>query len=177
MLQMALIRFASMIVTLWVISAVVFFLISLPPGDYAESVAMSRTINGERVTEEDIAIMRERLRLNEPLIERYMHWITGIVTEFDFGMSFRYMSPVTDVIGARMAVTALLVVMTLVLTYVIAIPVGVFSAVYQYSLPDYIVTFLGYLGLAIPNFLMALVMLYYSVAVFDIAGAGTLFSP
>ena len=177
MARMILWRFLSMLVSLAVISAVVFFLISLPPGDFAESVALSRVINGESVTQEDIEIMRERLHLNEPLVERYVYWVTGIVTEFDFGMSFRYMLPVTDVIGARMGLTALLLVLTLILTYAIAIPVGVFSAVYQYSFSDYVVTFLGYLGLAIPNFMMALVLLYFSVIVWDIGSVGALFSP
>lgn len=177
MARMILWRFLSMLVSLAVISAVVFFLISLPPGDFAESVALSRVINGETVTQEDIEIMRERLHLNDPLIERYVYWVAGIVTEFDFGMSFRYMLPVTDVIGARMGLTALLLVLTLILTYAIAIPAGVFSAVYQYSFPDYVVTFLGYLGLAIPNFMMALVLLYLSVIVWEIGSVGTVFSP
>lgn len=177
MLRMAVLRFVSMLVMLSFVSSIVFFLVSLPPGDYAEAVALSRTIAGEQVTEEDIQILRERLHLDAPLVERYWHWIAGIVTEGDFGMSFRYMTPVTDVIADRMGVTALLVVMTLLLTYAIAIPVGIFSAVYQYSLPDYLVTFIGYLGLAIPNFLMALVLLYFSVTVLDLSGIGSLFSP
>jgi len=177
MTRMVMFRTISMFVSLLIISAIVFFLISLPPGDFAESVALSRTINGEPVTPQDIEIMRERLRLNEPLFDRYIWWITGIVTELDFGMSFRYMVPVSDLIGERMGLTALLLVLTLFITYIIAIPVGVFSAIYQYSLPDYIVTFLGYLGLAIPNFLMALVLLYFSTTVLGIDGVGSVFSP
>lgn len=177
MLRMILLRFVTMLFTLLVISALVFFLISLPPGDFAESVALSRTIDGERVSPEDIEILRNRLHLNDPLWERYLYWMRGILTEGDFGMSFRYMVPVTELIGQRMGITALLMVLTLILTYIIAIPVGVFSAVYQYSTADYIVTFLGYLGLAIPNFLMALVLLYFSVTALDLQGIGAAFSP
>lgn len=177
MVRMVALRSVSMLVTLALVSAIVFFLISLPPGDFAESVALSRVINGERVTEEDIENMRIRLGLDKPLVERYVHWIENIITEGDFGMSFRYMTPVTDVIGDRLGFTALLVVITLVFSYAISIPVGVFSAVYQYSLADYVVTFLGYIGLAIPNFLMALTLLYFSVTVLNIEGVGVLFSP
>ncbi|MEL6148810.1 MAG: ABC transporter permease [Chloroflexota bacterium] len=177
MVRMAVLRFISMLVTLLLVSMIVFFLVSLPPGDFAESVALSRTINGERVTEQDIEIMRVRLGLDKPLGERYLYWMGNILTEGDFGMSFRYMTPVTDIIADRLGLTALLVLLTLLLTYAIAIPVGVFSAVYQYSLPDYFITFLGYIGLAIPNFLMARVLLYFSVTVLNISGVGSLFSP
>ncbi|NDJ61728.1 MAG: ABC transporter permease [Chloroflexi bacterium] len=177
MLRMTVTRFITMLITLLLVSVIVFFLVSLPPGDFAESVALSRTIQGERVTEEDVALIRIRLGLDRPLGERYLYWMENIITEGDFGMSFRYMTPVTDVIGDRMGLTALLVVVTLLFTYAIAIPVGVFSAIYQYSLADYIITFLGYIGLAVPNFLMALVLLYFSVTTLDVSGVGGLFSP
>lgn len=177
MAQMVILRLASMIITLLLVSVIVFVLVSLPPGDFAESVALSRTINGERVTEQDIEQMQIRLGLDKPLGERYLYWMGNILTEGDFGMSFRTMTPVTDVISSRLGFTALLVFITLIFSYLIAIPVGVFSAVYQYSVADYFVTFLGYIGLAIPNFLMALVLLYFSVRVLDISGVGQLFSP
>lgn len=170
-------RLGSAALTLALVSFIVFTLIALPPGDYAETIAYRRQADtGTMVRQEDIDAIRLKLGLDRPFLEQYGVWVRGIVTRGDFGFSFRYFAPVTDVIRTRIGYTLVLVVTTLLLTYLIAIPVGVYSAVRQYSAGDYALTLLGYVGLAIPNFLLALILLYVSATVFD-TSVGGMFTP
>ena len=170
-------RIASSIITLLFLSFIIFVVIALPPGDYAEQIMHQRQAEtGRIISDSDIQNIRIRLGLDRPLLEQYATWIRNIITEGDFGFSFRYFAPVMEVINARLPFTALLVVITLFFTYFIAVPIGVYSAVRQYSLGDYFFTFIGYIGLAIPNFLTALILLYFSATVFNIS-VGGLFSP
>ncbi len=176
MLRFVLQRLFTTVVTLMFVSVVTFIIIELPPGDYAERYAFKLSASGIKVTEQDLEALRVRFGLDRPLMERYWTWITNIVTKGDFGLSFQYQKPVTEVIGERLLYTAILATATLVFTYGLAIPIGIYSAIRQYSIGDYLVTILGYIGLAIPSFMLALVLLYISVRWLDM-NVGGLFSP
>ena len=170
-------RFAFMIITLLFVSVVIFFVIELPPGDYADRYAYRKLASaGQAVTESDMRALRHQFGLDKPAPVRYFNWITDIVLHGDFGDSFLYNVPVANVIGSRFWLTMALAISALLLTYAIAIPIGIFSAVYRHSTGDYVATFIGYIGLAVPNFMLALVMLYFSVTVLG-SSAGGLFSP
>lgn len=170
-------RVFFMIITLIFVSVVIFFVIELPPGDYADRYAYRKLASaGQVVTESDMRAIRHQFGLDKPAPERYFNWITDIVLHGDFGESFLYNVPVANVIGSRFWLTMALATGALLLTYAIAIPIGIFSAVYRHSTGDYVATFIGYIGLAIPNFMLALVMLYFSVTVLG-SSAGGLFSP
>lgn len=169
-------RFITMIITLAFVSIITFVVIELPPGDYAERYAFKMSTSGIKVTEQDLQGLRIRFGLDRPIMERYWTWITNIVLRGDFGISFQYQKPVTDVIGERIVFTALLAFVTLIFTYGLAIPIGIYSAIRQYSLGDYLVTILGYIGLAIPSFMLALVLLYFTVKGLNM-NVGGLFSP
>ncbi len=153
-------RFLIMIVMLITISLVVFVILELPPGDYAERYVHDLRQSGAQVGSEEIDIIRHQLGLDRPWPVRYVTWVTGMVTRFDFGWSLTYRMPVTKVLGDRIWFTIILSVVTIGLSYVIAIPLGIYSAMHQYSPGDYLFTVLGYLGMATPAFLFALILLY-----------------
>jgi peptide/nickel transport system permease protein len=159
-----------------VLSIVIFILIELPPGDYAERHVFRLRTLGVVVTEEELQNWRHQFGLDRPWYGRYWYWITQIITRGNFGMSMMYRLPVTEVIGQRLGYTAILAVTALLLTYGIAIPIGIYSAIRQYSVGDYFFTVLGYLGMSIPSFLLALILLYISVMVFGV-NVGGMFSP
>jgi peptide/nickel transport system permease protein len=169
-------RFITMVVTLAFVSIVTFIVIELPPGDYAERYAFKLSASGVKINEDDLQGLRIRFGLDRPISERYWKWIKNIVLHGDFGLSFQYQKPVTEVIGERILFTAILALTTLLFTYGLAIPIGVLSAIRQYSIGDYIATILGYIGLAIPSFMLALILLYITVKVFNM-NVGGLFSP
>jgi len=169
-------RFISTLLMLALLSIVTFIIIELPPGDYAERYCWKLRTSGVTVTEQDLRLYRHMFGLDRPWPERYWKWITNIVLHGNFGVSFMYRKPVTEVIGERLGFTAILAFATLIFTYGLAIPIGICSAVRQYSVGDYIATVIGYIGLAMPNFMLALVLLYITVTVFDM-NVGGLFSP
>lgn len=170
-------RFAGMIVTMFLVSIMVFVIMELPPGDYASRYAFRKfSGTGTNITEADLNNIRAEFGLDRPAWERYLDWISGIVTRFDFGVSFAYETSVNQVIGQRIWLTLAILFSTLIITYAIAIPLGIYAAVRHNSPVDYGLTVFSYLGLAIPNFLLALILLYVSVTVFD-SGVGGLFSP
>jgi peptide/nickel transport system permease protein len=165
-----------MVAMLALLSLVIFLIIELPPGDYAERHVFRLRTLGVVVTEEELNNWRHQFGLDKPWHQRYWRWITQIITRGNFGMSMMYRLPVTEVIGERLGFTAILAIAALLLTYGIAIPIGIYSAIRQYSIGDYSFTVLGYLGMAVPNFLLALVLLYISVMLFGV-NVGGLFSP
>lgn len=175
MLSFILWRLVSTIPFMFMVSVTVFVLIQLPPGDFATSYAASLSAAGEYVDANTIAELRARYGLNDPLMVQYFRWIGGILVG-DFGYSFEWNAPVSELIGERMMLTVVLTFFTLLFTWMIALPIGIYSAVKKYSWGDYTVTILGFIGLAIPNFLLALVLMYFAVVWFgqDISG---LFSP
>ena len=175
MIKFLLRRLGSLLFTLILASLVIFILIELPPGDYAERYAFKQSSMGVLITEKDMESLREQLGLNDPFFERYLNWVRNIIFHWNFGVSFQYQQPVTEVIGDRLLYTFILAVATLLLTYGLAIPIGILSAIYQYSIGDFFVTVIGYIGLAIPNFLLALILLYISVKFMN-TSVGGLFS-
>jgi len=152
-------RVAVMFPTLLMISALVFTIIELPPGDYFESYVAELQAQGENVDLQAIEQLKVQYGFDKPPVERYFHWVWGML-QGDFGYSFEYELPVTDVVGDRLWLTMLVSFVTIIFTWVIAFPIGIYSATHQYSWGDYGLTFVGLLGLATPNFLLALVFLY-----------------
>jgi peptide/nickel transport system permease protein len=159
----------------FLVSITVFALIQLPPGDFVDSYAAARASTGEDLSLEVLANMRERFGLNQPFIVQYFTWMGGVLRG-DFGYSFEWNAPVSELLGERMGLTVILSMTTLLFTWVIALPVGIYSAVNRYTPGDYAVTFLSFLGLAVPNFLLALVLMYVAVVHFGMDVSG-LFSP
>lgn len=168
-------RLLWMVPFLVAISFLSFVLIQLPPGDYVTTYIATLAASNEVVDQNTAADLRSRFGLDQPLIVQYWKWISNIAFRGDFGLSFEWQQPVGDLIWERMALTLLLTVSALLLTWGIALPVGVFSAVKKYSIADYIVTGLSFLGLAIPSFLLALVLMYVAAVEFG-QNVGGLFS-
>jgi peptide/nickel transport system permease protein len=164
-------RVLTMIPTLLVISLLVFVIIQLPPGDYLESHIAELQSQGESVDEQKIAFLREEYGLDRPFFEQYFFWLIGML-QGDFGYSFEYDLPVTEVVGDRIFLTILISVVTIIFTWMVAFPIGIYSATHQYSWGDYGLSTLGFLGLATPNFLLALVMLYFANVYFGTSIGG-----
>ena len=168
-------RILLMIPTLLLISMLVFTLIELPPGDYFESYMAELQAQGESVDREQIEYLKKEYGFDRHPVERYFVWLGGLL-QGDLGYSFDYELPVNDVIGDRLFFTMLIAFVTIIFTWIIAFPIGIYSATHQYSWGDYGLTFLGLLGLATPNFLLALVMMYLANTWFG-TSIGGLMSP
>ena len=158
-------RLLVMIPTLLVISLIVFVIIQLPPGDYLDSMIAEMESSGEKVDPAKIAFLREHYGFDKPILEQYVHWLFGML-QGDFGYSFEYRLPVSDVVGDRLLLTFMISYVTMIFTWLIAFPIGLYTATHQYSWGDYGLTFVGFIGLATPNFLLALVLLYFARVVF-----------
>jgi len=156
---------------LFAVSLVAFALIQAPPGDYVTTFAATLAASGDMVDQERLALLRQRYGLDEPFIVQYWRWITGVL-QGDFGISFEWQQPVSELIWERMALSVTLALSTLLFTWAVAFPIGVYSAVRKYSIGDYVATTFGFLGLATPNFLLALVLMYVAVVYFgaDVSG-------
>lgn len=165
-------RLLWMIPSLLVISILSFVLIRLPPGDFVTNYIATLAASNEIVDQNTAADLRARFGLDQPMIVQYWRWISSIVFRGDFGFSFEWQQPVGDLIWERMGLTLLLTLSTLLVTWAIALPVGVYSAVKKYSLGDYLATFFSFLGLAVPSFLLALVLMYVAAMKFgqDVGG-------
>jgi peptide/nickel transport system permease protein len=150
-----------MIPTLIAISVVVFVIIQLPPGDYLTSQMAEMQSQGENMPSAQLDYLRERYGLDRPLWEQYAFWALGLL-HGDLGWSFEYNLPVADVIGDRVLLTFLVSFATIIFTWIVAFPIGIYSATHKYSWGDHSLTLLGFLGLATPNFLLALLMLYFA---------------
>jgi peptide/nickel transport system permease protein len=168
-------RLLWMIPSLFALSFLAFVLIQLPPGDYVTSYIATLAASNETVDKNAAAELRARYGLDQSMIVQYWKWISGIVFRGDFGLSFEWQQPVSGLIWERMALTLLLTVATLLLTWGIALPLGVYSAVKKYTVGDYIATFFSFLGLAVPSFLLALVLMYVAAVQFG-QEVGGLFS-
>ncbi len=168
-------RLLWMLPFLVAISFLSFVLIQLPPGDYVTTYIATLAASNEVIDQNTAADLRNRFGLDQPMVVQYWKWISNIIFHGDFGLSFEWQQPVGDLIWERMALTLLLTFSALLVTWGIALPVGVFSAVKKYSLGDYVVTFLSFLGLAVPSFLLALVLMYVAAVEFG-QNVGGLFS-
>jgi peptide/nickel transport system permease protein len=145
--------------TLLAISAIVFTIIQLPPGDYLSTLIAELQSQGEAASLERIEFLRQQYGLDRSPVEQYFHWLFGLL-HGDLGWSFEYNLPVSHVIGDRLILSFLVAFVTVLFTYAVAFPIGIYSATHQYSWGDYGLTLVGFLGLATPSFLLALVMLY-----------------
>ena len=168
-------RSFAALVTVFVISIVSFIIIQLPPGDFLTTYAANLSAMGERVSDQILINIRETYGLGQPVYIQYFKWMKGIA-HGDFGQSMEWGVPVNTLIWHRLRLTVLVGLSSILFVWVFAIPIGVFSATHQYSAGDYLFTFLGFLGLAIPNFLFALVVMWVAWSAFG-QNVGGLYSP
>jgi peptide/nickel transport system permease protein len=164
-------RLFVMIPTLLAISFITFVIIQLPPGDFLSTYIAELQSQGEAVDQNKIAMLREMYGLDLPFHEKYLRWVWGLL-QGDMGWSFEYELPVSDVVGERLLMSIVLSFTTILFTWAVAFPIGIYSATHRYSVMDHGLTFLGFLGLATPNFLLALVLLYLANVVFGTSIGG-----
>jgi len=168
-------RFIYMIIILLVVSITAFIIIQLPPGDYLTSYIIRLRQSGQTVDESQIASLRKQYDLDLPIYLQYFKWMWRMF-HGDFGRSFQWNKPVSDLIAERLPLTVAVSLFTLIFTYIVAIPIGIYSATHQYSLGDYTFTVIGFAGLATPNFLLALILMFFFFKYFGLS-IGGLFSP
>ena len=168
-------RLLLAVVTVWAVSLISFAIIQLPPGDFVTAYIAQLQAMGTIVSQAEADALRMEYGLDRSFAVQYYKWMSRMM-EGDFGLAMEYRRPVMEVIGDRLTLTAILTFTSIMFTWILAIPIGIYSAVKQYSLGDYFFTFVGFLGLALPNFLLALVVLYVGFVFFD-ANVGGLFSP
>jgi len=154
-------RLLLFIPTLIIISFVIFFIIQLPPGDYVTSYVAAMSAEGEVFTAEDVEYLRQQFGLDDPWFIQYFNWVKGIITEGDFGYSFEYGRDVWSVIMDRLYLTLAVSFIILVFQYGVSLPIGIYCANHQYSAGDYALSFFGFIGTATPNFLLAIIIMYY----------------
>ena len=164
-------RILVMIPTLIAISIIIFIIIQLPPGDYLETYINELKSQGEQVDPARIEYLKEIYGLDKPMHEQYLLWVFGLL-QGDLGYSFEFELPVSEVVGDRLWLSMVLSTSTIIFTWIMAFPIGIYSAVRQYSAGDYALTFLGFLGLATPNFLLALVLMYLANVYFGVSIGG-----
>ena len=164
-------RVLVMIPTLLMISALVFIIIQLPPGDFLTTQIAELQAQGMDANNAKIEFLRQQYGLDKPYWEQYLLWFGGMLTG-DFGYSFEYDLPVSEVVGDRLYLSFLLSFSTIIFTWAVAFPIGIYSATHQYSWGDHGLTFIGFLGLATPNFLLALVLLYLGKVYFGTSIGG-----
>jgi peptide/nickel transport system permease protein len=167
-------RLLLALLTMWAITVLSFVIIQLPPGDFVDAYIARLSSTGSSVSMEEAQSLRKLYGLDQPYAVQYLKWMSRVVRG-DFGESMEWQRPVSEVLGDRLWMTVFLSSAALILTWGLALPIGIYSAVRQYSIGDYVFTFLGFIGLAVPNFLLALIILYLSFRYFG-ANVGGLFS-
>jgi len=167
-------RFVLALVTIWAISVISFVIIQLPPGDFVDAYIANLSASGSMVSQQEAQALRQLYGLDQPVWVQYWKWISRVV-QGDFGPSMEWGRPVTEVIGDRLWLTVVVSISAILVTWGIALPIGIYSAVRQYSVADYAFTLIGFIGLAVPNFLLALVIMYFGFVLFDL-NVGGLFS-
>ena len=175
MLNYILNRLLAGIITIWVASIISFVVIQLPPGDYVTAYIANLQSTGTMVGAEEAAALRIQYGLDQPIYVQYFKWF-NLMVRGNFGMAMEYNRPVAEVIGDRMTLTIVVSVAAVIFIWALALPIGVYSAVRQYSLLDYFFTFIGFIGIAVPNFMLALIILYVSFKYFNVESIGGLFS-
>jgi peptide/nickel transport system permease protein len=169
-------RLLQLIPLLIAITIIVFFIIQLPPGDFLTTYIQQLELAGNEVAEGTILNLKRQYALDQPMYMQYLIWMKNIIFEGDLGRSFQWNQPVSEVIGSRLAMTMIISVISLIFVWGVAIPIGIYSATHQYSVMDYVFTFIGFIGLAVPGFLIALILLYAVFVHTGVAITG-LFSP
>ena len=176
MLSYVLKRIVQLVPILFLISVVSFSIIELPPGDFADFYISSLRQSGMTILDDEARRIKEEYGFNKPLIEKYLRWLGNIVLNGNFGYSFEYQKPVNDIIWDKLPLTIGFTLGAMIISWIIAIPIGIYSALNQYSKTDYIFTFIGFIGLATPPFLMALLFAWFFLKIFDYSVLG-LYSP
>lgn len=176
MLSYILGRILRMIPQIFIISILAFIIIQLPPGDYLTQEIQRRQSSGQTIDQAEVQRLTNMYGLDKPVYIQYAKWMWNIVTKLDFGYSFQWAKPVNDVLMARIGMTFFIAFLAFVVCWGFAIPIGIFVAIRQYSIADYLFTFIGFIGLAVPGFLLALVLMYISYSFLGIK-VGGLFSP
>lgn len=161
--------YAAIMVVL--VSFVSFIIIQLPPGDYLTHKLSDLQARGDRSAQDRIKEYRARYGLDEPFLSQYWNWVTHFI-KGDFGESFQYERPVADLLGERLMLTVVLAMATLVVTWLLAIPIGVYSATHQYSLGDQLFTTISFVGLGTPSFVLALIVLFIAIVILDLDVVG-----
>lgn len=164
-------RLLIMVPTLLVISFLIFVIIQAPPGDFLTSIIDQCISQGQSGCAGTVEFLRQQYHLDRPFVVQYGFWIFGLL-QGDLGYSLLYEQPVELVVGDRLWLTVIVTLATVLFTWIVAFPIGVYSATHQYSLSDYVVTFLGILGLAVPSFLLALVLLHFANVYFGLSIGG-----
>ncbi|HNT36800.1 MAG TPA: ABC transporter permease, partial [bacterium] len=164
-------RIVLMIPTLILISIISFTIIQLPPGDYLTTYIANLAQTGEDADEALVASLRARYGLDQPLPMQYLKWMSGVLRG-DFGQSFSMNKPVRELIWERLGLTFIIALLSILLTYMIAIPIGIYSATHQYKASDYGITILGFIGMATPQFSLALLVMYFSSEVLGVSVGG-----
>ena len=167
-------RFLLALLTIWAVSVLSFFIIQLPAGDYVDAYIALQRETGTLVSRQEAENLRIQYGLDQPAYVQYAKWM-ALILQGNFGMSMEWRRPVLEVIDDRLALTIVVSGVALLFTWAVALPIGIYSAVRQYSFGDYVFTFVGFFGLATPSFLLALVVLYLSFSLFG-ANVGGLFS-
>ena len=173
-------RFLTMLMTLLVISLLVFVIIKLPPGDFLTNQLAELIAQGDPEARRKAEFLREQYGLDRPVWEQYLRWLgalpgpTGFsgLLQGDWGWSFEYDKPVNQVVGDALWLTLVVNVFVVIFVHIVSIPIAIYSAIRQYSWSDYFATLIGYIGLATPNFLLALILLYYMNRWFGISIGG-----
>ena len=180
MLQYLVRRFFLALITIWAISVLSFIIIQLPPGDfvttYIETQAGGPAMMGTPAGQVIEKALRAEYGLDRPIFVQYARWAWKFVRG-DFGISLEYKRPVREIVGERLLMTVILATTTALLAWGLSIPVGIYSALRRYNWEDYTVTFIGFLGLATPDFLLALLLLWFGFRLFPEHSIGGLFSP
>jgi len=161
-------------VTVWAITVVTFIILQLPPGDFVDAYVAQASAMGTAISAAEANALRHAYGLDQSIWVQYFKWL-NLVAHGQFGQSFEYGRPVTEVIGDRVWLTILLSIGAIIVTWGLALPIGIYSAVRQYSIGDTIFTFIGFVGLAVPNFLLALIVMYVGLRLFN-TSVGGLFS-
>jgi peptide/nickel transport system permease protein len=167
-------RLLLAIVILWALTIVTFVIIQLPPGDFVDAYVAQASAMGSAISAAEASALRQAYGLDQPLWVQYVKWVS-LISQGQFGLAFEYGRPVKEVIGDRLWLTIVISLAALIVTWTLALPIGIYSAVRQYSIGDYFFTLLGFIGLAVPNFLLALIILYLGFKYFGI-NVGGLFS-
>jgi peptide/nickel transport system permease protein len=161
-----------MIPTLIVISMISFAIIQLPPGDFLTSYVATLRQQGEDIDTEALRALEQQYGLNQPVYVQYWKWMVGILTRGDFGLSFEWQQPVSELIWERLGLTVFISLLTIIVTWLIAIPTAVYVATHQYSFLDYLMSFISFVGLGTPGFLVALIYLWFMLEAFGVNAAG-----
>ena len=165
-------RVGMMIPTLVVVSIVSFFIIQLPPGDFLSSYVAQLSMEGDYVDQDIIDALERRYGLGQPIYVQYWKWVSGIILRGDWGQSFEWEKPVKDLIWERIGLTMVLSTSTMLFSWFVSIPVGVYSATHQYSWLDYLLSFVSFVGRGTPGFLLALIVMYFAMTAlkFNVGG-------